>query len=1019
MLTLKYWSSLKERKGVLVLLLFCLCARGIAQNRTIFKETFGYYSGSLINIANCNDTIWDNGSPIVYSGNGGIIGAGNHSNYERASGGAHAFLAGDQSLEISGIPISGYTDIRLAFGVAGDAFVLLPPNPNTLVVEYSFNGSDYLAANATFTLPGERDAWLYISSVPIPNGSNSTLFIRFKNTRSFGTTAGFRIDDIELTGVPTASDNAHLYNLTVSSGSLVPAFDSSVFSYTVTLPYATSVVPIVSASPFDTRASISITQATDFSEGNNHAAVVVTAYDSMHTKTYTVDFFLATPSSNAALDNITLNGVTIPDFNADVLDYYVELNEETPDMPILGATRQDEYAEEPEIIYPDTIPGIVYIKGVAQNGNTQTYRLHLYPLRSFLETFDEGVTSTSQLSEAVHTFKYRWKVKGCRRNNYTTDADRYGFSLQFMRGQASAYMELQDPLPNGIGQVSFNYISPTDESETASFKLMYRTQAGIWTDAIPDGKESPVVTVNNSTLSSHITYSLNTREPTFIRIDRVSSTNYPRVNFDNIKITDYNNTWVADAWTNGDPFLNSTTTIIIRDSLVVPALKKIHCNRLIVEDWGTLTINDGAEIHADSIEGRVIFQKNLLPRRWNHIAIPVRNATFAPFISERDSAAICLMTYTGITGSYGDQWSDYITGANTTLNPLVGYAAYTNRDTISIYLEGTPNNVTEYALPLVVREGTGADNWYLIPNPYSFTLKGAAIAAANRTFLQGDGAAIVYETTSENDTIGKYSVYTSFPDMPPLSSLFVARRSDTDSVNMVLSRQQYLGDTTQQIIAEPRYATLEATHKNNSSKIFLRYETNADTLIDRYDMDKFFSGNPSLPDLYTVVSDKPLSINSFNGNRADFPLEICIDTAVNITLDFQNFDSTFPDSMQCKLHDALTQQTYDLRNVDSIALRLDRGNNSHRFTLHFLQENTSSLSLVPSRECVSCKVVNRSLQVITPEPATMEIINTLGQVVMRMNQGAGKHNHELNLSEGIYIVNIMIKEKVFSEKIIF
>lgn len=1018
MFALKCWNTMKEQKGMLTLLLFCLCAHGIAQNSTIFKETFGNYNGSRINISNCNDTMWDNGAPIIYSGTGGIIGAGSYSDYDGASGNAHAFLAGGQSLAISGIPIAGYTDIQLAFGVAGDASILLPPNPNTLAIEYSFDGIGYTATDVTLTLPRERNAWIYVSSVSIPTGNTATLFIRFRNTRSSSTTAGFRIDDVELTGILMTADNAHLHDLTVSSGTLMPAFDSAVFSYMVTLPYATTVVPTVSASPFDTRASVSISQATAFTEGNNQASVAVTAPDSIHTQIYTVDFFLAEPSSNASLGNIALNGITIPDFNADVLNYYIELNDETPTMPIVVVSREDEYAEEPEIIYPDTLPGIVYIKGVAQNGNTRTYKLHLYPLRSFLETFDEGETSTTQLSETVHTFKHRWIVKGCRRNNSTTNAEQHGFSLQFMRGQASAYMELKDPLPNGIGQISFDYMSPMEESETASFKLRYRTQGGVWTDAVPDGQETADITINNSSQVSHVTYSLNVREPSFIRIDRVSSTNYPRVNFDNIKITDYSNMWVTCNWDNGDPFTDSVPTVIIRDSLIVPVSKKIHCNRLIIEDWGALTVNEGAEIHANSIEGKVSFQKNLLPKRWNHIAIPVGNATFGPFISERDSAAICLMTYEGVTGNFGDQWSDYITGANTSLNPLVGYAAYTNRDSICIYLKGAPNNSTEYTLPLVARERTGADNWYLIPNPYPFTLKGSSIAAANHTFLQGDGAAIIYETENGNDTVGKYSVRTSFPDMPPLSSLFVARRADMDSIGMVLNKQQSLENITQQIITETKYAGIEASLKGNSSKIFLRYETNADTLIDRYDMDKFFSGNPTIPDLYTIVSETPLSINSFSGDRADFPLEIYIDTATDIILSFQDFDSAFPDSMHCELRDALTQQTYDLRNVDSVTVGLTQGNNAHRFTLHFLLGNTSSLSAVADLESVSCKMTDGLLQVITPQPATIEITNILGQVSTRMQQEGGKHYHELNLPKGAYIVKIAMKGEVFSEKII-
>lgn len=1012
-----HWHNMKGQKSLLILLLFCLYTQGVAQRQALFRETFGQGEASFTNISDYTD--WDNASPITYSGNGRVNGASTfNSNYEGASGGTHVILSGNQTLEISNIPIVGVTNIQLGFGVAANAEVLLTPqHPNELVVEYRFDDGEYTPLETVWTLP-TQNGWNFFSSISIPNQQATTLSLRFKNMRGSNTIAAYRVDDVELTGEFVSCDNAYLYNLSVSSGELTPVFDSSVFSYTVTLPYATSVVPTVIAVPFDMRASISVHQATAFTQGNNRAEVVVTACDSIHTKTYSVDFLLQEPSSNAALDSIILDGTWIVDCDSNVFDYYVELNEVVPRMPEVLVYKQDEYAHDPEVIFPETLPGTISIQCEAQNGDVQTYNLHLYPLRSFMETFDGGETSTTQLSDGIHTFKHRWKVKGTRRNNNTVDAGKHAFSLQFMRGKASAYMELQDLLPNGIGQVSFDYMCPRDESDVAKFKLEYRSVGGTWTAAIPDGQESVEVSVSNTAQTSHIVYTLDIAQPAKIRIIRVSSSNYPRVNFDNIKITDYNTMWFDDEWTRENPTSDTLPTVVIRDSLSIDSLQGLFCKRLIVEEWATLTLNEGAEIHAETIEGKVNFQKSIIPKQWNHIAIPVENATFKPFISEQDSSAICLMTYAGITSDYGDQWSEYITGESTPLNPMVGYAAYTNRTNQSVFLEGIPNNLLTYEIPLTPRIGGGADNWYLIPNPYPFTLKGTMVAEVNRMLLQGDGAAVVYEITGDDDTTGSYNVYPSFPDIPPLSSLFVARRSDLDSVSITLSRQQSVLSVTQRAMEEPKYAVVEAKYKTGGSKIFFRYETQADTLIDRFDMEKFFSGNIHSPEVYTIVANKPLSINSFSGDKASFPLEIWIDSTVDATLCFRDFLFAFPDSMYCELHDALTQQTHDLKEQDSIVVGLEQGRNSERFRLYF-HKNTVALEENFVMDSFSCKAFDHSLLVTTSQPAEIEITNTLGQVLERMSQAKGEYLHQVNISEGVYIVKIITGGQIFTRKVVF
>ncbi|MBR1630991.1 MAG: Ig-like domain-containing protein, partial [Paludibacteraceae bacterium] len=91
------------------------------------------------------------------------------------------------------------------------------------------------------------------------------------------------------------NNDATLSSLTVSAGTLTPAFDAETEAYTVSLPYGSS-IPTVGATKNDDYASDPvIIQATAFTAGNNVASVSVTAEDEETTKTYTVTFTMAEP----------------------------------------------------------------------------------------------------------------------------------------------------------------------------------------------------------------------------------------------------------------------------------------------------------------------------------------------------------------------------------------------------------------------------------------------------------------------------------------------------------------------------------------------------------------------------------------------------------------------------------------------------------------------------------------------------------------------------------------------------
>ena len=186
--------------------------------QTFYSENMGTPSGTTAIV----DNVFQNGSPITYSGTADVRSTAVSSGYNGASGGGNVFLnAATEYFQIDGLNTSTYNtaDIQLSFGYNAGGNVA-----NVIALEYSTNGTDWTAITYT---PG-ANAW---SLVTIPGNtipSTSTLSLRFTQA---GTTQ-IRLDDIKLSNVSASC--------TLALATSTTACDASTLgtdTYTVTIPY--------------------------------------------------------------------------------------------------------------------------------------------------------------------------------------------------------------------------------------------------------------------------------------------------------------------------------------------------------------------------------------------------------------------------------------------------------------------------------------------------------------------------------------------------------------------------------------------------------------------------------------------------------------------------------------------------------------------------------------------------------------------------------------------------------------
>ncbi|NSW45897.1 MAG: cadherin-like beta sandwich domain-containing protein [Bacteroidales bacterium] len=159
----------------------------------------------------------------------------------------------------------------------------------------TFNYTVQLPYNTTTiptvtAVPQHQGATVYITQATNLQGNQNERTTKIKVIAENGVNeANYNVEFV-LSNQP----NAFLSNLTVSQGTLTPPFDAQVFNYSVTLPYGTTTVPTVSATPQDPQATVQITQATSV---NGTATVIVTSSDQSAQNTYSVTFSVAPGSA--------------------------------------------------------------------------------------------------------------------------------------------------------------------------------------------------------------------------------------------------------------------------------------------------------------------------------------------------------------------------------------------------------------------------------------------------------------------------------------------------------------------------------------------------------------------------------------------------------------------------------------------------------------------------------------------------------------------------------------------------
>ena len=173
-----------------------------------------------------------------------------------------------------------------------------------------------------------------------------------------------------LTYIRKKSVNAQPKAILVN-GTHINGFSGSLTTYDVALPYGTTGEPVITIEKGQDAQTYTVQTCANFPCA---ATVTVTAEDTSVSKTYTLNFSVA-ELSDATLQDIKVNGVSIPGFTPNKFSYKVSVPLETTQEPELEAVSKYAPGAQKITITKGGLDGESTIKVEAPSGASRTYKI--------------------------------------------------------------------------------------------------------------------------------------------------------------------------------------------------------------------------------------------------------------------------------------------------------------------------------------------------------------------------------------------------------------------------------------------------------------------------------------------------------------------------------------------------------------------------------------------------------------------------------------------------------------------
>jgi fibronectin-binding autotransporter adhesin len=493
-------------------------------------------------------------------------------------------------------------------------------------------------------------------------------------------------------------------------------------------------------------------------------------------------------------------------------------------------------------------------------------------------------------------------------------------------------------------------------------------------------------------------------------------------------VTTWNGTgiWYTPAnWSNGLPGV-STAAIIASGVVTIDATTAFTQN-LTINPGAGVTLNSGKTL---SINGNLLLESNatqtatgsflingtytvtgttsvkryLTGATQHFISVPVTSASISNLIVPSNPGY--LFSFLESSSTWSNPWQPSYQLALAT-----GYSVnYDGPQTISI--TNPLNNDSQYA-PTITRNGGG---WNLVGNPYACPVDWTIASGWTKTNL--DNATYIWNNNVYASYVAGVGVNGGSKYIPQFQGFFVHSSTGAPAIAIKKAARNQGGNDTlymKDAVANVFRLSISNGSLGDETAVYMSPDATAEFDGD-YDAYKLFGFNEDAPHVYTRANDVDYAING-QPLAESITLPLIVKTSQDGSFNFtaSGFD-TFDPYYFFILEDKETGISYDLKQTSNLALNLNQGETTDRFTLHIFK---SSLGIgINKLNSTRIYSENNFVYIENCPESQVYIYNIVGAILASQQFEASSLNRmTLNVPAGIYVVKVTSVNSTVTSKV--
>ncbi len=367
-----------------------------------------------------------------------------------------------------------------------------------------------------------------------------------------------------------------------------------------------------------------------------------------------------------------------------------------------------------------------------------------------------------------------------------------------------------------------------------------------------------------------------------------------------------------------------------------------------------------------------------------------------------------------------------ITNGLTALDPMTGYVVRMGANG-SVTYRGSAYNTGAIAITGLTRTGTTDANrgYNLVSNPYPSTVDWRQVDTTN---LYGT----IWFRTHNAGNVMLYDTYNAMSDLgtslnhlgeqasryiAPTQAFWVRVKDDESTASVNFTNDMRSHGTLAGIYrleAEEGTVRLKLGNGTASDEAIIHFTPDASDGFDAFDSQKFWAA-ASVPQLYTTTGADSLVINGLESVATNPVVDLGVKLPTTGNYSFTATDITLANEVW--LEDRLLNIFQDLNLDATYDFTDEAGNIPTRFALHFGVSITDIRNTDGFRTQVfsSGNEVNIILSEATNGIAT--VYDMAGKLIATENMQADRTRFQLNVTTGIYIVQIQTNKGTSNHKI--